>query len=168
MKTKIMYQVSKTGKLMLYINGKSYHIEKDDTLIIDTDDITVPQTQDISEFDYGLSMSPKKKITLYQFLVDSSHVGIIDIMRILLVSREEAADIIARGMSHGLFIKRHTQWCVRSDMKQKLKELYTIYKMQVFRDDEEQPDNNPPKNALDTASQSRYRARQNPNKNANK
>jgi len=132
--------VTEPKEVKLWINGKVFNV-KDGILSVSKFEIFALEKGErgLSEFDRQLSImiSEEQKIDFYELFLESTRVGLNEVMGTLGIERAIVREILILALKHKVLRKVDTQWRMEMHIKEKVQLLLKV-KMQAIETDKDE------------------------------
>lgn len=130
--------MGKSGSYIHLINDKTYHADKDDMVEVNVDELLMGGDKNVYAYDLEMDayVGKEQKLELYEIFTESTRFGLHDIINLLAVDKTTAKNILTTGFKHRVLKRVDTQWRLRQEKKDQIRQLIKRYELELNKDTE--------------------------------
>ena len=134
----IYASVDKQGNVTLLVNDKTVRLNETNNIKIDTDEFIISSDKNIYACDIELNqmISQDQKKELYNLFIESTRFGLNDVIQLLEIDRLIARNLLILAFKHHILRRIDSQWGVKQEKKEEVKQLVKKYEMEKMRKEE--------------------------------
>jgi hypothetical protein len=128
--------MGKSGAYVHLINDKTFHADKDDMVEVDLTELLLGGDKNVYAYDIEMDafLGKEQKLELYEIFSESTRFGLFDIINLLSVDKTVAKNILTTGFKHRVLKRVDTQWKLRQEKKEQIRQLIKRYEMELNKD----------------------------------